>query len=74
MDALAGKLKALLENSGEHACQLAVCRDGKLVCDLSAGAATPETIFPLFSAGKGPMITAVLRLVERGEEIGRAHV
>ena len=67
MDALAGKLKNLLAASGEHACQLAVYRDGGLVCDLAAGAATPETIFPLFSAGKGPMITAVLRLVERGE-------
>ena len=67
MDALAGKLKELLAASGEHACQLAVYRDGGLVCDLSAGAATPETIFPLFSAGTGPMITAVLRLVERGE-------
>ena len=67
MDALAGKLKELLDSSGEHACQLAVYHDGELVCDLAAGAATPETLFPLFSAGKGPMITAVLRLAERGE-------
>ena len=50
----------------EHACQLAVYRDGELVCDLAAGAADAETIFPLFSAGKGAAVTAVLRLVERG--------
>ena len=32
-----------------------------------AGLKTSGTIFPLFAAGKGPMITAVLRIVERGE-------
>ena len=50
----------------EHACQLAVYEDGRLCCDLAAGAAGTDTWFPLFSAGKGPMITAALRLVERG--------
>ena len=36
MDALAGKLKELLDSSGEHACQLAVYRDGGLVCAICA--------------------------------------
>lgn len=71
MDALTGKMKKLLDAAAaageEHACQLAVYRDGELVCDLAAGAAEESTVFPLFSAGKGPMITAVLRLAERGE-------
>ena len=44
MDALAGKLQELLDASGEHACQLAVYRDGELVCDLAAGTATPATL------------------------------
>lgn len=63
------KLQALLDDavaSGEeHACQLAVYLDGELFCDLAAGADT-RTLFPLFSAGKGVAVTAVLRLVERG--------
>ena len=50
----------------EHACQLAVYLDGRLFCDLAAGAADIHTRFPVFSAGKAPAITAVLRLVERG--------
>ena len=64
------KLQAILDDavaSGEeHACQLAVYCDGELFCDLAAGAAEVRTIFPLFSAGKGVLITAILRLVERG--------
>jgi CubicO group peptidase (beta-lactamase class C family) len=64
------KLQALLDDAvargEEHACQLAVYHDGELFCDLAAGAAAPTTYFPLFSAGKGPLVTAVLRLVERG--------
>lgn len=64
------KLQRILDDavaSGEeHACQLAIYVDGKLFCDLAAGAADTDSFFPLFSAGKGPMITAVLRLVERG--------
>ncbi|MBP5531874.1 MAG: beta-lactamase family protein, partial [Lentisphaeria bacterium] len=63
------KLQSLLDDAvtrgEEHACQLAVYLDGELFCDLAAGADT-RTVFPLFSAGKGVMITAVLRLVERG--------
>lgn len=64
------KLQTILDDavaSGEeHACQLAVCLDGELFCDLAAGAADTRTLFPLFSAGKGVAVTAVLRLVERG--------
>ena len=64
------KLRTLLEDAvergEEHACQLSVFVEGEPVCDLAAGAASRETWFPLFSAGKGPMITAVLRLIERG--------
>ena len=63
------KLQFLLDDAvargEEHACQLAVYVDGELFCDLAAGA-DARTVFPLFSAGKGVMITAVLRLVERG--------
>ena len=64
------KLQALLDDAvaagEEHACQLAVYLDGGLFCDLAAGAANARTLFPLFSAGKGVAVTAVLRLVERG--------
>jgi len=64
------RLLALLDDAvargEEHACQLAVYRDGELWCDLAAGAAEPRTRFPVFSAGKAPAVTAVLRLVERG--------
>lgn len=64
------KLQALLDDAvsrgEEHACQLAVYRDGGLFCDLAAGAADQKTLFPLFSAGKGVAVTAVLRLVGRG--------
>jgi len=64
------KLQALLDDAvaagEEHACQLAIYLDGELFCDLAAGAAEPRTLFPLFSAGKGVAVTAVLRLVERG--------
>ena len=64
------KLQSILDDAvargEEHSCQLAVYRDGELFCDLAAGEADTRTIFPLFSAGKGPMITAVLRLVGRG--------
>lgn len=64
------KLQALLDDAvargEEHACQLAIYRDGELFCDLAAGAADQKTLFPLFSAGKGVAVTTVLRLVERG--------
>jgi len=64
------KLQSLLDDAvargEEHACQLAVYLDGELFCDLAAGEAGTNTVFPLFSAGKGVMITAILRLVERG--------
>ncbi|NLF22901.1 MAG: beta-lactamase family protein [Lentisphaerae bacterium] len=58
----------------EIGCQVAVFLDGELVVDACAGVTgdgngTPvdsRTLFPIFSAGKGVVTTAFLRLVERG--------
>ncbi len=58
----------------EIGCQVAVFVDGELAVDACAGATdrgngTPvdsRTLFPIFSAGKGIVTTAFLRLVERG--------
>lgn len=70
MNATPEQLQSILDDAvsrgREHACQLAVYRDGELYCDLAAGAAETRTLFPLFSAGKGPFVTAILRLAERG--------
>ncbi|MFA5206705.1 MAG: serine hydrolase domain-containing protein [Lentisphaeria bacterium] len=51
----------------ETGCQLAIFDRGTPVINLAAGnGITTDTLFPVFSAGKGLMTTAVHRLVERG--------
>lgn len=58
----------------ECGCQLTVFRHGRLLAQLCAGytdairtkLVTPETLFPIFSTGKGIMTTAFHRLVEQG--------
>lgn len=63
-------------SSGEElGCQLAVYRDGEPILDEWAGWADPErtrkveadTLFPVFSTGKGFAVTALLRLIEQGK-------
>ena len=57
----------------ECGCQLAIYEHGELVADLVAGTIAPggcpvasDTLFPVFSCGKGVATTAVHRLIEKG--------
>ena len=72
------KIRQILEESVasgvEHGIQCVVWRNGKKIVDLCAGTrlpdgkpVTPDTLFPVFSAGKGIVSTAVHRLVELGK-------
>ncbi len=77
MSDLVSKLQAALDDavaSGEECgCQLAVYQHGQLLCDLSAGYTTPEkttkvtteTLFPIFSVGKGVVTTLLHHLAEQ---------
>lgn len=72
------KLQTMLDEavaSGlECGCQLAIYEQGEPVAELCAGYAgpdrktpvQPDTLFPVFSVGKGIMATAIHRLVEKG--------
>ena len=59
----------------ECGCQLTVYRNGELICDLASGytderniaRVTPETLFPVFSVGKGILTTLFHILAERSE-------
>ena len=76
--ALVPILQGILDDavcSGEECgCQLTVFRHGRLLAQLCAGFAdaartrpvAPDTLFPVFSVGKGVMTTAFHRLVEDG--------
>lgn len=78
VSSLQGTVQELLDSAvaagSEHGCQVAVFVDGELVVDAYAGTTGHEnnalvdsqTLFPIFSAGKGIVTTAFLRLVERG--------
>ncbi|MDR0931479.1 MAG: beta-lactamase family protein [Victivallales bacterium] len=78
MKTLIHKLQSLLnravETDLECGCQLAIYEHGKLIADLCAGHTAPDrkteikpdTLFPVFSAGKPVAATAVHRLVEKG--------
>ena len=51
----------------ETGCQLAIFDHGTPVVNLAAGQGiATDSLFPVFSAGKGLMTTAVHRLVEKG--------
>ena len=71
---LQGLLDQAVESGKECGCQLAVYENGELVADLCAGYTTPErtqevmpdTLFPVFSVGKGIFSTAAHRLIEKG--------
>lgn len=75
---LVTELQSILDEavvSGEECgCQLTVFRHGQLLARLCAGFSdarrtrpvSPNTLFPIFSAGKGIMTTAFHRLVEQG--------
>ena len=70
---LQGLLDQAVESGKECGCQLAVYENGELVADLCAGYTTPErtqevmpdTLFPVFSVGKGIFSTAAHRLIEK---------
>lgn len=67
-------LDSQVENGAERGCQLAVFRDGVLIADLAAGwtdpartkKVTPDSLFPVFSCGKGLLATAFHMLRDRG--------
>ena len=68
-------LDTLVRNGDERGLQLAVYHHGELVVDAWAGTAdsatgravTPETLFPIFSAGKAIAATLAHLLVQRGQ-------
>ncbi|MBR2427742.1 MAG: beta-lactamase family protein [Lentisphaeria bacterium] len=76
---LAKKLQDVLDRSVESGeecgCQLAVYRYGELLYDLASGYTTPEqtkkvntdTLFPVFSVGKGICTTLLLKLKDQGK-------
>ncbi len=75
---LQGNIQRMLDRAvadgTENGCQVAVFIDGELVVDAYAGTTgrannehvDSQSLFPIFSAGKGIVTTAFLRLVERG--------
>jgi CubicO group peptidase (beta-lactamase class C family) len=64
----------LIDENNERGLQTAVYYRGELVVNVAAGRSsattdapvTPETLFPVFSCGKGVTATIIHRLVERG--------
>lgn len=74
MSPLQHKLQGLLDGAvadgSETGLQVAVYHHGKLVVDAWAGPpgpwTGPETLFPIFSTGKGIAATAILGLAQRG--------
>lgn len=62
------------ESGLECGCQLAIYENGELVADLCSGYTAPDrrrkvepdTLFPVFSVGKGLFTTAIHRMVEKG--------
>ncbi len=78
MNDLSGKLQKVLDDavaSGEECgCQLTVYRHGKLLCDLHSGwldethtqKVDSQTVFPVFSVGKGVLATLYHILAARG--------
>lgn len=68
-------LNAAVESGEECGCQLAVFKHGELVCSLSAGytddkrtrKVDEQTLFPVFSVGKGVVTTLLHHLVEQGK-------
>ena len=75
-------LDGQVENGEECGCQLAIFRDGVPVADLAAGWAdpartrkiTPDSLFPVFSCGKGLLSTAFHMLCERGLDTSRVRL
>jgi CubicO group peptidase (beta-lactamase class C family) len=68
-------LDAMVERGVQRGAQTAAFLDGELIVDACAGAAEPsggrsvrgDTLFPVFSTGKGVSATAVHILAERGK-------
>ena len=72
---LQNALDRAVESGEELGCQLAVYKDGKLFCSLCSGFTsgerdryvTGETLFPVFSVGKGVVTTLIHLLYEQGK-------
>lgn len=68
-------LDCAVESGEELGCQLAVYRNGELLCSLSSGftsvekthRVTEKTLFPVFSVGKGIVTTLIHILHEQGK-------
>ena len=66
------KLQMLLNEAcdlhEEDSCQLAIYKSGKLIADICAGQNVgQDTLFPVFSVGKGLVATLALKLYEEGK-------
>ncbi len=60
-------LNKAVESGEESGCQLAIFKGGELIVNIAAGKnIDKESLFPVFSVGKGIMTTAFHRLVEKG--------
>ena len=74
-DRLQEVLNAVVAQGRERGVQLAAYLEGELVVDIAAGTADPgktrmvtqDTLFPIFSVGKGITSTIIHRLVEQGK-------
>ena len=73
-DQIQNILNEAVASGQEHGVQCVVWRDGKKIVDACAGTrlpdgkpVTPDTLFPVFSAGKGIVSTSLHRLVELGK-------
>ena len=73
-DQIQNILNEAVASGVEHGVQCVVWRDGKKIVDACAGTrfpdgkpVTPDTLFPVFSAGKGIVSTSLHRLVELGK-------
>ncbi|MBO7147498.1 MAG: beta-lactamase family protein [Lentisphaeria bacterium] len=72
---LQGILDDFTGRGEECGCQLAIYREGKKILDICSGhttserneKVTPDTLFPIYSCGKGILATAIHMLAERGE-------
>ena len=66
LDELVASAQALVERGATPACQVAVARDGRLLCFETFGAATNRTRFMVFSATKPIVASAVWVLIGDG--------
>ena len=66
LDELCSKAKGLVDSGATPACQIAVARDGEILCFETFGAATNDTRFCAFSATKPIVASAIWLLIGEG--------